>query len=239
MTWWLRGIGFLVLIPVALDLVWHSPYTHLLKSYQKTFTALLASAAIVLVGSYVVLGEYKKEHPKDVLLVTSRAPNITYAKGERIGGIEWKDEYGDLRITIENSAEPSIQNVDLTVQVLDKGFIWDMGQLSSIPGIEFRPPDDFPDVGVRLYGTDGETSTVTLRDMLDHQGMKGLPFSDHYKVFCPRLIGKTQLRLILATETEKITGPTPTKVRIFGSYELMPGEGSKTVRIDTTVPVNR
>jgi hypothetical protein len=206
---------------------------------QRGLWTLLIASCVGLGLCWLSGWQPPKEPVTSVLSISARAPNITYPKGKKIGGIEWQEGYGELQVTVQNTAEATIQNLDLTVQVLDEGTILNMGQLSDISGIEFRPPDDAPDLGVTLIGKDGSVGTVTTRDIQNRAGVKFPIFSNHWKVFLPRLIGMAKLRLVLATETRKIVGVIPTKVKVFGSYELMPGEGSKTVRVDTTVPINR
>ena len=62
MTWWLRGIGLAVLIPIALDLIWHSPITHRAKSYLKVIIGLAAILIIGIIAAMVMPAEYRKEH---------------------------------------------------------------------------------------------------------------------------------------------------------------------------------
>jgi hypothetical protein len=56
----------------------------------------------------------------------------------KFGGIEWKKSYGQLNVDINNPREAAIQNIDVTVQVLDKGIIFAMGQLSDVSAVEFH-----------------------------------------------------------------------------------------------------
>jgi hypothetical protein len=103
--------------------------------------------------------------------------------------------------------------------------------------IEFHRIDELPDMSLRLRGADGTDSTLTLRDMMALSGMKSL--SSKWKLFCSRLGGKTALRLILATSADEKTGAQPTRIHIFGNYELVPSEGSKIIKVDTMIAVKR
>src|SRR5258708_21066223 len=62
MTWWLRGIGLVVLIPIALDLIWHSPITHRAKSYLKVIIGLASILIVGIMAAMVMPAEYRKEH---------------------------------------------------------------------------------------------------------------------------------------------------------------------------------
>src|SRR5207247_1561289 len=56
------------------------------------------------------------------------ASNITYKEGSKVGDIEWRDGYIDVRLSIENILASLIQNLNLTIRVLDDGVeLFDLG----------------------------------------------------------------------------------------------------------------
>jgi hypothetical protein len=61
MTWWLRGLGLLALIPFALDLIWHSPATHGAKTYQKAMLSGGSILVVMLIVAVIVPKEYAAE----------------------------------------------------------------------------------------------------------------------------------------------------------------------------------
>jgi hypothetical protein len=199
------------------------------------------SIGIILAGISAsgVITEYKREQtPKSVLEVSSQTTGLSYEKGTKIGGIEWEGRYGDLRVNVDNNWQESIENVDLTVQVIPEGIIFSMGQMSNIPAVEFQHPNLLmPDF--RLRTNAGSTFSVSafLRNMFDLGLIKEPVFSNKWRVFCPLLIGKSELRLILAVPVDKSGGILPRTVKVFGTYELMPSEGSKRVKVDLTTSI--
>src|SRR5438445_9814169 len=74
MAWYVRGFGLLVLIPLTLDLVRRSPYTHGLERSAKIPLYVLAVLVPVIIGLRVLPNEYKKDHPpRSALVITARA----------------------------------------------------------------------------------------------------------------------------------------------------------------------
>ncbi|MGA3292720.1 MAG: hypothetical protein ABSE45_01920 [Candidatus Acidiferrales bacterium] len=187
--------------------------------------------------AWLLASRTKPAASSSAIFASAYAPNVIYPDGTNLGGLNWKKGWGDLRVTIENSSETTVQNLDVTVQVLDKGIILDMGQMSDMPGVEFHLQDEDQDFSIQLRASDGSTATIRPKDSPPPAGLKSFFFTNHWKVFCPRLLGKTQLRLVLATNADEATRPT--KVRVFGTYELMPSEGSKAVKVDTTIAIKR
>jgi hypothetical protein len=239
---WLPSlIGYFLLTSLSLWSFWQ---WEVIKGWRKRnrvialiiFGLILASASAFGVGT-----QYHRDHPRSVTIIGAVATNVSHPKGEKVGGIEWQDDYGELLVNIQNGAEESISNVDLAVQVLDEGVIHDMGQLSTIPVCEFHPPDyaELDNEGVRILDkTGGASIFLTSRYGWELGGKKVPDFSNQWTFFCPRLARKAELRLILATSANK-NGAIPKKVRVFGRYDVASDEGNITVKIDTTVNVKR
>ena len=243
MTWWLRGLGLICLIPLAFDFIWRSPYTHKLERPLKIQLCVAALIVMGLAAFRILPPEYKREHPpKSALAIAARAQNILYPKNTKIGGIEWKDEYGEVHVPIENGDESWIRDIDIYVEV-DQGFIFQIGHDDDINNVEFHAPDDLPDdKGMRLSGADGSSALITFRDLFRAHGTnvtKEVLFAKGWNVFCPHLARKGKLQLILATSTQKVIGPEPNHITITGSYRRNLDGENQVVEVHQTVAVVR
>lgn len=220
--WWVRGAMMaVVLFSYWAIAIWISPMSTVVPEGE--------------------IGQNATEPPAgieaSVLSIDALATNITYKAGTRLGDVEWRNGFTDIRLTLENISGSPIQNLSLTVQVVDSdGVLFDMGQMGNIPGVEFHAPA-MPNMSVQLVGKDGQASTVTTRDMwaLASKGKKMPSLGREYRLFCPRLIPKTPLILVVATGSNK--RELTNNLRLVGSYELMPSAGSKLVSIDDTISV--
>jgi hypothetical protein len=63
MTWWLRGLGLLVLIPIAFDLIWNLQKTSVWGKRRKGAVSGLAVVAVTAIGLRILPTEYSREHP--------------------------------------------------------------------------------------------------------------------------------------------------------------------------------
>jgi hypothetical protein len=195
-----------------------------LNTIMRVMLSVAVGTVLVAVSTLGVSSQFRREHPHSVLSATALNANFIPGEKFRIAN------HSDVRVVIDNRSEPSIQNLDLTVQI-DKDLIFDVEQLSDIAGVKFQASDSRLDhEGFWLKGGKSK-SFYTLRDLLS---MGGRTFAvQRWKVFCPRLVGKTGLILVLAVPD----GSMPTDVEISGRYELMSSEGSKSVKVDIKVPV--
>ena len=147
-----------------------------------------------------------------------------------------ESNYSDVRLTIGNTHDFPLENLDLEISVSEgdkEQLIAGIDQLSAVSGVEFRRPSVPQTPPVRLRGRDGNTYNLPIDSMLDKTHFP----SPSYKMFCPRLLAKDGLRLIIAAAfTGRIKRP-PERLRISGSYETAPSEGSKRVQVDKIVQV--
>jgi hypothetical protein len=196
-----------------------------------------AAYSIALVVLAVVVGRLgiRLWPPHSQLSLKSTATNLVYAEGTSHAGIDWKNGYSDVRLMIKNP-EPSIQNLDLSLQ-MDKSIIFQMGQLSTVPGCEFNAVDFPADLGARINTANGGNIFLSLKDTI-RMAMKPSSLRNlthEWRMYCPRLIGHGELELILA-----VPPPTaPENIRVVGSYQLMPNDGNKAVKVDEAVPVQQ
>jgi hypothetical protein len=174
--------------------------------------------------------------PPSVLSIRALATNIAYPDGTKIAGIDWKKNYGFVRLTVDIPKDEMIHDLQLAVQIPVGGRIFDAGQLSDISGVEFHPPEP-PDVETHLQAKSGGDITVSSRDDFEIQGIK--MSGRMWNIFCPRLEGTSELRLVLATATDQGSHVIGTNLHITGNYELKPSLGNIDVPVDETVPIQR
>jgi hypothetical protein len=161
-----------------------------------------------------------------------------YKAGTIVGGLKWKDGFEDIRVNIDNVSGAPLQNLDLTLQTLDKcgDLIAGMGQMSDILGLEFHGPE-LPDMGIRLTGDDGKFYDLFMRDFLP-EGEHFPPWGDHWRLLCPRLPVGIPLRLIVpAVHMEDRTAPK--QLRILGSYDTPFESSGKRMAFDGIVNITR
>jgi hypothetical protein len=149
----------------------------------------------------------------------------------------WNEEhYSDVRLTIENTFDFALQNLDLNIIATDgeeKSRVAGIGQLSDVNGLEFHPPKmpEMPPLALR--GTDGKTYQLPTDTLF---GNTWLP-ATKFRIFCSRLLPGEPLRLIIATVHDDGTKIPPNHLRITGVYETAPSEGSIRGRVDKIVKV--
>jgi len=78
MTWWLRGVGLLLLVPIGADLIWRSRPTHSLQGRYK-WALMLSTLLVIGIIAYEILpSEYRKENP----IARTAANGLTMAKAD-------------------------------------------------------------------------------------------------------------------------------------------------------------
>jgi hypothetical protein len=213
---------------------WHLPWIE--RTRKRQITALLFVAA-----TCIGLGKVWWPEDRSQLLFNAIATNIMYPDGKQIGDIEWKREYGQVDFNLTNSQEEAIQNLNVDIQV-DSGVINRVGRYNDVAGLEFHRPE-LPSVLLRFKSTnkktgeEGPAATFDLRNSIPNQLRTTLP-SRQWTISCPRVNGKTSIRMVLATSA-KSGIPDPGVISINGSYELIASEGSRVVRVNTSVRIVR
>lgn len=147
----------------------------------------------------------------------------------------WEEtKYADVRLEIENTSTVPLENIDLDIDLLGNksgDFIAGIGQLSDVGGVEFHKPQ-LPQAKLRLTGKNGKDYIVTSTDIMD----AGHPLFFDVRVFCPRLSPEETLRLIIASLLDD-PSKRPNHLRIKGTYETTPSEGSKRENVEKIVDV--
>jgi hypothetical protein len=161
-----------------------------------------------------------------------------YKAGAIVGGLKWKDGFQDIRVNIDNVSGAPIQNLDLTLRILDKSgdLIAGMGQMSDILGLEFHGPE-LPDMGMQLRGQDGQLYDLFMRDFLP-PGEQFPPWGDHWRLLCPRLPVGIPLRLIVPC-VHMEDKMAPKQLRIIGTYDPPFESGGKRMGFNNILNVTR
>jgi hypothetical protein len=154
-------------------------------------------------------------------------------------GKPWHEEiFSDVRLNIESTLDFAIQNLDLSILATDgeeHSRIAGIGQLSQVSGLEFHPPK-MPELPpIALLGTDGKTYQLPTDNMF---GSTWLP-ATKFRVFCPRLFPGEPLRLIIATLHDDGIKVPPQHLRIIGTFETPPSDGSTKGNVDAIVKVRQ
>lgn len=154
-------------------------------------------------------------------------------------GKAWDEQrYSDVRLTIDDIFEFQLESIDLTISAMDAEEhlgIAGIGQLSDVSGLEFHPPKMPEPPPLSLRGTDGKSYRLDLTDMF---GKMWLPARE-FRIFCPRLLPKEPLRLIIATVRDNGTKKPAASLRVRGVYETAPSEGSVRGKVDQTVAIEQ
>jgi hypothetical protein len=177
-------------------------------------------------------GPAKIVHPRDILSMRAFV-TYGYPVGKTVAGINWIDGIKAIRLVIDSQSQFPIQNVDLTIEV-EKGMelLWGMGQISEVKGCRFSEPD-LPDIGLSVLGTDGQRAKIMMRDFSKEMSH----VSTSWKVFCDKLIPGDELRLLVAACKAPPKLTVPRTLKVTGSYEMMPSEGSTREKVVRVVDV--
>ncbi len=108
-----------------------------------------------------------------------------------------------------------------------------MGQLGAVPNVEFHAVGFPADFGERLKTKAGGNIFITLKDAIAMSGSHPPNLTGQWKVFCPRLVGATELELVLAVPQPG----SPKTIKITGKYESLPSDSGKTISVNMDVPV--
>jgi hypothetical protein len=201
---------------------------------KRVLLGVLLSLPCITLFSYAVYNQYKRDHVSSQLKVSARV-SFGHASGDRSYGIDWRDNFQDVRLTVDNTAAFPIHDLDLTVQLIDYQSgetIVGMGQVSDIGNVEFRPTD-LPDLNVRLPATDGQIYNLDMRDFMKSA------FGMHWKMLCPSVPTNIQLRLSVATVNPRNVASAPNKLKVLGSYSVASEEGVRSHVFEETVAVTR
>ncbi len=238
---WLGILGFL-----TIDALWRTKkVSDWSRSTYASLTGRSRAVSYLIVGAVgalcfcaywfgvtAVLGGPEKA----ALSFDAEATNIQYP-GETIAGIPWKTEYARTMITVK-----SIYNLPMdlsfTVTIMDQGaYFVVMDKVSSTSDFQVHspPPPEIPEI--QILGKDG--SRANVKPVFEEMMAKNLKLGAWYRITCPRFEPEDTLMIDAITNTENKPGIAPSRLRIAGSYETSPSEGSKRISFDRVVTVRQ
>jgi hypothetical protein len=145
-----------------------------------------------------------------------------YPPGTKVGGIDWKEQFSDVRLDLRNPSEVDVEEIDLLIQT-DQS-IAGVGQITNIPNVVASPHGETPSFW--LEGNDEHGSAVSLPVTPAGTVMTGV-----WRLYCPKLLRGSELRLTIAAISlnpaiggrlpDKLFAPrtVPTWIRIAGRYQ--------------------
>jgi hypothetical protein len=232
---WAASIAlYAVLIWVSISAFWRWAKIQQWSSRVRIIVGVLSIAVLTSIAGKGVITQYRRDQPiSSTLVISSDVTGIQYPPGEKVGGFEWENhEDKDLRLYIENSEDETIQNLELTI-TLSGTWIRGMGQMSDVQGVEFhRPNVKLPPLRVRA----GDGSSLSVSELVLEIFPK-LGTRNGWRIFCPRLLGRATLQIVIAAPNDKNATGAPYMVKSNGSYELTPSKGSRVVKVDVNTRI--
>jgi hypothetical protein len=176
---------------------------------KRILSVIAVSVVVGGLGALGTLEQYHHDHPSERTPARALAFHAVYfgirnLPERSLVTNTWdekpwdEDDYADVRLTITNTIDSPLQNLDLVISVVEgdpKAGIAGIAQLTDISGVEFRKPSlQIPDVAFRLRGEDGKPINFPFpAGAFEHTVVS------QYRMFCPRLEQGDVIRLILAT----------------------------------------
>jgi hypothetical protein len=195
--------------------------------FSKVAFCILWCGSALFISSYAIyaIQIHKKFTPS---IAFSIFESLGHQKDSLVGGHAWVDKFRDIRITIDNTSEYPVKDIDLSIQVLKNSgdTLGEVSQLTDIPGVTFIPPQ-FPDTSLKIRGTDGNDYVLSPRDIPTN-----VHFGNEWKMVCPLLPRGPQIRLVVPAIHEP-GDSAPQKLRLVGSYE----SGNNAYSFDRTLDV--
>ena len=221
--------GTLVLMLAAAGMFWFALRRYRQeRKYKESLSFHLVSALLLIfVTTAIPIGveRYHKKiqmkHEKSILSIhTSMAgvygPNKTST---------------DVYIDIGNSPEDATQSLDLTIKTIPSRRILSVVQKPTDAGDCEVKPIPLSDSEALIDGKGGvDHLTLHSQDMTNEMN-----YFFQWKLTCPRVSGKSHIRIQLTASGDVENDA----IHLFGTYELIPSQGSSVVKIDETIPVKK
>lgn len=215
------------------------------------FIGLVSAASGVLWFACIVLSNSKvPQNGPQLLSFDAMAVGVGNMPERKLvthtwDGKGWNEEhYSDVRLTIDNSSDYRIENLDLVISMpstkdnANRSLIAAIDQLSHIAGIEFPKPQS-QDMTVRLKGQDGNTYNLPLNmdASIPNGWVLPRPFM---KLFAPRLLSAEKLKLIMGIVRASGSGKiVPKTLQISGTYDVVNSTNTRRTTINQAVEVKQ
>jgi hypothetical protein len=197
---------------------------------------IVATLAVITGAMVLLYFLVSPRPPANMLTMKATTGYLSHPVGQIFGGVKWEESFVDVRLEIRSKAEFPIQDLDLTIAVVPhKALLGGLGQLSNVSGCQITLPKMEQSSSLRIRGLNGGVFTLDTKDYLNE-----IRYGDYYKIFCSRLPGREELRLVVAAcndSSEHAEIVTPKILIISGTYETMPSEGSHRVEVNQVLPV--
>ena len=250
----LVGTLFVIIVPTVLSklpafllvcfasayFIWLSHWTYRWKRWLRIVLILLTFVLLNVGVLPQFVAQWRLEHMRSELKFDGSAPNVAYPDADHYG-IKWSKDFSELRLTIKSESTAPIQNLTLSVAVIEKGeAIAGMAQPDQeTSGCVVRRPRENLVPEVLLRGVDGSRANIApfMNDMMN----KGWVFRDHYDILCQRIMAGESIPLVMGTISEQRDGDMtvpPKRLHVTGDYETTAAEGSKRIRVDELVLVS-
>jgi hypothetical protein len=238
-TVWQKVPGLILMCFGFAYFIWFSQITHGLNKSLRLVVIVVILGGINYAVVPQLVDQWRTDHMRSELAFNANAPGIGYPDGDHYG-IKWSKNLAEIRLTVTSKARFPIQNLNLSVWMMDKGdAIVGMAQTDPEPqGCVVRRPrgKDLPPLVLR--GQDG--SRADISDFMNDQMNALIPFRDHYDLLCQRILADEAVPLVIGALTQEKNGDmsvAPPDIHIKGDYETTAAEGSKRVPVDETVSI--
>jgi hypothetical protein len=131
------------------------------------------------------------------LWITPSVYDGEYAKGTKIGDIEWRSSYTDVRVAIENPTARDYTDIDLYV-LIPNVVIVDVSQVTKLPGVTIMGSG-----GGDLRATFGYKDGARTTTIVPH-GMPSENFST--RIRCDKIPNNSHIELVFAVASESTGG---------------------------------
>ena len=186
----------------------------------------------------ISLGHLSLDPLLSALLFRSYVHEANYRSGTNLEGIEWQDEFVDVRLDIQNTVGIPIQNLDMQLQ-LDTS-IFGMGQLSRFQDVEWSA-ETFGMIPPSLAGEDKSGNPISV-PIVPLSGMQ--IGAKVYRLRCGRITPGSIIQLVIASVAvnpmtpgnmpERMFAPkrNPEWIAVRGSYETGAMDGQNRYSIE-------
>ena len=223
MTPWLKFIFLLVLCAISIDICWRSSGTAHWPRWQKLMLSLIAVSAIVAVSWHTFYIDWLMQHSTPLNL-SADLSGYRYEPGSKVYGIQWRSDYSEIRLTLDNPQHRfSVEHLDLFVE-LDGNAI-DMRVISQ------RQPGDIwirsaPTLGDKSGRIEFDPSSIILgtdKGTVIQVSPEAVLTNRYHIISSGRLYREDKLNFIIVG-TSSMEMHYPSIVSASGSYELVDGD---------------
>jgi hypothetical protein len=184
---------------------------------------------VLLIGGLVLAFSFGMVFVSAPLTLSAFAVNPKYPPGMVIGGIPWRPEFGNTRVSIQNPTSNDYEDLILVMQPHVP--VADVAQVSDISGVRFenRYNIEIPEVDLTRIST-GETQASPIELLATDVGKR---------VLCANLHAGSTLEIVLAVVSItkdppdlKVLGPQEVLKPDFWMHGVSRAEGEETIAVN-------